>query len=85
MTQHTAILTVDIADTVGQSSAIAANRGSIFTIRVTQPVDASGCGFGRVISGGPVNGHEILFKATSVVSEQDLGGLQHRDGLVVFA
>lgn len=88
-----AIITVNISDTVGQSSAIEANGSPIFTIRVTSPAYVHSyandgtpnevCGFGVVVSGGPVNGYEILYKVSSVVPEQT--GRQHRDGLVVFS
>lgn len=90
MTEH---LTIDLSKTVGQSSAIKANSSSIFTIRVTSPVvelppTHSGeaqeiPGFGIVVSGGPVNGHEVLYTSASVVPEAT--GLRHADGLVVFA
>ena len=68
------IVTVDIADTVGQSSAIEANGGSVFAVEVTWPAergeDAGGVydllGFGRVVSGGPVQGHEIGFTVGGV-------------------
>lgn len=85
-------ITVDITDTVGQASAIEANGSPVFTIRVTAPAsihsyakDGSAneiCGFGRVV-GGPVNGHEILYRVSSVV--EPVAPVQHRDGLVVFA
>jgi hypothetical protein len=70
-------ITVNISATIGQDSAIRANGSPVFTIRVTSPARAlppmnDGTpqdvpGFGRVISGGPVNGHEILYTLSSVV------------------
>lgn len=77
-------ITVNISNTIGQSSAIEANGGPLFEIEVTVPAvsyppakDGSSnnvAGFGRVVSGGPVNGHEICYKAESVVHGD---GVQH--------
>lgn len=71
------IVTVDLSKTVGQESAIEANGGPIFQIRVTHPVRVlppanDGTyqevnGFGKVVSGGPVNGHSVLYTGESVV------------------
>jgi hypothetical protein len=70
------ILTVNLSDTVGQASAIAANGGPVFTIKVTSParelpptkagVPQDVPGFGRVTS-GPVKGYEVLYTIRSVV------------------
>ena len=72
------VIAVDIAGTVGQESAIKANGSSRFIIEVTSPAvrlpDAyDGTkqeinGFGRVVSGGPVKGYEILYTLDSVVT-----------------
>ena len=67
------LITVDISNTVGQSSAIEANGGPVFQIRVTQPAvpgivgKTDIPGFGKVVSGGPVDGHEVLYTAESVI------------------
>ena len=70
-------LVVDLAATVGQESAIEANGSSVFVIEVTAPAVALPAaydgtpqeinGFGRVISGGPVKGYEVLYTLDSVV------------------
>ncbi|MFI0434011.1 MAG: hypothetical protein ACH36H_12835 [Candidatus Nanopelagicales bacterium] len=73
-TQVGDIVVVDIADTVGQSSAIEANGGSVFTVKVTWPAergtDGAGeynlLGFGRVLGTGPVAGHEVGFTVGGV-------------------
>ena len=77
-----AYITVNIADTVGQESAIAANGGPVFTVRVTHPATDEAPGFGRVVGLGPVAGYEILYKTTSVVEEETV--LMHPDGLVAL-
>ncbi len=69
-------ITVNIANTVGQESAIKANGGPVFTVKVTCPARALPPthageaqeinGFGRVTS-GPVKGHEVLYKLASVI------------------
>lgn len=72
------IVLVDISNTVGQSSAIEANGGPIFEIEVTHEpriftnsitgeFDCEILGFGRVVSGGPVNGYEVGFLTGSVI------------------
>lgn len=71
-------LIVDLSKTVGQESAIAANGGPVFRIRVTCPAvalppakDGSSNdipGFGRVLSVGPVKGYEVLYTLESVVA-----------------
>lgn len=65
------IVKVDLSHTIGQESAIEANGSSIFEIKVTVPLLDLGSeiipGFGRVVSAGPVNGHEVLFTAEAVV------------------
>lgn len=76
--KHTTI-TVDLSKTVGQSSAIEANGGPLFEIRVTCPVtvlpaakDGSyqeSPGFGKVTSDGRVKGHTVLFTAESIVHD----------------
>ena len=70
-------IAVDLSETIGQSSAIAANGSPIFVIEVTWPLEIlppandgtyqESAGFGRVISGGPVNGYEVLYTGASVV------------------
>jgi hypothetical protein len=70
------VLTVNIANTIGQESAIEANGSPEFSIEVTSPAvplpDAfDGTkqeinGFGRVLR-GPVKGYEILYTLDSVV------------------
>lgn len=71
-------LTVDLSKTIGQESAITANGGPIFSIRVTCPVQVlpptkagepqSIPGFGKVVSAGPVKGYEVLYTLESVVA-----------------
>lgn len=70
-------LTVDLSKTVGQESAIKANGGPLFQIRVTCPaVELEPTlagepqeipGFGIVICDGPVKGHEVLYTLGSVI------------------
>lgn len=72
----TATITVDLSKTIGQESAIAANGGPLFRIRVTcpaQPLPTTKAGeaqsipgFGRVVCEGPVKGHEVLYTLESV-------------------
>jgi len=69
-------LVVNIANTVGQESAIEANGGPVFTIEVTdspltweEPTGTQFMlGMGRVVSSGPVNGHEVGFLPGSEVA-----------------
>ena len=76
-----ATITVNIADTVGQESAIAANGGPVFSVEVTAPAEVfeepdgsvAILGFGRVISGGPVRGYEVGFLPSSIVGETPAG------------
>ncbi len=79
-TQIGDIVTVDIADTVGQSSAIEANGSPIFRVEVTWPaqtlVEAAPSnevvqliGFGRVLDElSPVRGYEVAFTANGVIA-----------------
>lgn len=70
-------IVVNLTHTKGQASAIAANGGPTFTIKVTSPVtilaptkdgaQQSVPGFGRVISAGPVKGYEVLYTLDSVL------------------
>ena len=70
-------IVVNLTHTKGQASAIAANGGPIFTIKVTSPVtilaptkdgaQQSVPGFGRVISTGPVKGYDVLYTLESVL------------------
>lgn len=72
-----ATITVDLSKTIGQESAIHANGGPLFLIRVTCParelsptkagVAQSIPGFGRVVCSGPVKGYEVLYTLDSVV------------------
>lgn len=70
-------ITIDISNTVGQESAIEANGGPVFEIEVSHKAEAckrtdlhgNMLGFGRVVSGGPVNGYEVGFLFTSVKGE----------------
>lgn len=72
------VITVDIADTNFSDSAIAANGSSIFKIIVVDParqyvsdvetIDMPGTG--KVVSPGPVNGHEIGFLPSSIVFDR---------------
>lgn len=71
-------ITVDLSKTIGQESAILANGGPLFSIRVTcparkMPPAADGSsndlnGFGRVTCAGPVKGYEVLYTLESVVA-----------------
>jgi len=72
-------ITVDLSKTIGQESAIKANGGPLFSIRVTCPAQAtpnltdgtpqaSMPGFGRVTCAGPVKGYEVLYTLESVVA-----------------
>ena len=75
---RTTTLTVDLSKTIGQDSAIQANGGPLFSIRVTFPAQAMPAakdgssnnipGFGRVVSAGPVKGYEVLYTLESVVA-----------------
>jgi hypothetical protein len=75
---RTTTLTVDLSKTIGQDSAIQANGGPLFSIRVTCPAQALPAakdgssnnipGFGRVVSAGPVKGYEVLYTLESVVA-----------------
>ena len=75
---RTTTLTVDLSKTIGQDSAIQANGGPLFSIRVTGPAQALPAakdgssnnipGFGRVVSAGPVKGYEVLYTLESVVA-----------------
>lgn len=78
-TQIGDIVTVDIADTVGQSSAIDANGSSVFRVQVTWPaqtyylpsgeVDCETVGFGKVLDElSPVRGYEVAFTPHGVIS-----------------
>jgi hypothetical protein len=77
-TQIGDIVTIDIADTVGQSSAIEANGSPIFRVQVTWPAqtmtESNGSvvqllGFGRVLDElSPVRGHEVGFTAHGVIA-----------------
>ena len=69
-------VTVDIASTVGQASAIAANGSSTFKVEVTtEPVvymnevtgeiDCELIGFGTVLE-GPVKGYDVGFHTAGV-------------------
>ena len=70
-------ITIDISNTIGQASAIGANGGPVFEVEVTQPArackdtDLHGkvLGFGRVVSGGPVDGYEVGFLFESIKGE----------------
>ena len=74
----TKLLTVDLSKTAGQSSAIEANGGPLFRIRVTCPAVALPAakdgssndipGFGRVVCEGPVKGYEVLYTLESVIA-----------------
>lgn len=69
-------ITVDLSKTIGQESAIAANGSPVFEIAVTWSLEIlppahdgtyqESAGFGRVVSGGPVNGYEVLYTGASV-------------------
>jgi len=75
---RTTTLIVDLSKTIGQDSAIQANGGPLFSIRVTCPAQALPAakdgssnnipGFGRVVSAGPVKGYEVLYTLESVVA-----------------
>ena len=77
LTMSAKVITVDLSKTVGQESAISANGGPLFSIRVTCPAVAlaptkagslqSIPGFGRVVCAGPVKGYEVLYTLESVV------------------
>lgn len=63
------IITVDLTGTeAANASAIAANGGPLFRIRVTCSADPAGRfhGFGKVVCEGPVKGHEVLYTLESV-------------------
>lgn len=67
------VIVVDIAGTVGQESAIAANGSPVFEIRVTCPAQTFGDvavgGFGIVLGDGPVAGYEILYMGAGVIGQ----------------
>lgn len=79
-TQIGDIVTVDIADTVGQGSAIEANGSSVFRVEVTWPASTlvepapsnevvQLIGFGRVLDElSPVRGYEVAFTVSGVLS-----------------
>ena len=76
MSTTTKIIKVDLSKTVGQESAIEANGSPVFEVKVTHPArplppTKAGepqeiNGFGRVVSGGPVQGYEVLYTLASV-------------------
>ena len=71
-------LTVDLSKTIGQDSAIEANGGPLFRIRVTCPAQALPVAkdgssndipsFGQVVCESPVRGYEVLYTLESVVA-----------------
>jgi hypothetical protein len=74
-------ISIDISNTVGQGSAIGANGSPVFEVEVVHPtrackdVERHGVflGFGKVVSGGPVNGYEVGFKFESIQGEPSEG------------
>ena len=64
-------ITVNLAGTeAANASAIKANGGPLFRIRITCQADPAGRfhGFGKVVCEGPVKGYEVLYTLESVVA-----------------